>query len=65
MTRNTLLKKYEAEIERLKADSLTAHENKMFFEETWNWLSTERELGRMEIPEVGEQVEIVEGQIEM
>jgi hypothetical protein len=58
MTRNAFIKKYAAEMERLKADSLAARENKMFFfEETWNRLSTERESRRMEMVEVGEQVE--------
>jgi hypothetical protein len=53
MTRNIHLKKYAAKIERLKADSLVARENKMFFfEETWNRLSTERDSGPMEMEEV-------------
>ncbi|KAF8894637.1 kinesin 2 [Infundibulicybe gibba] len=65
MTRNSLLKDYVAEIERLKADVLAAREkNGIFFsEETWNQLSAEQELRQTEIEEAKKQVEIVESQM--
>ncbi|KAF7363485.1 Kinesin motor domain-containing protein [Mycena sanguinolenta] len=63
MTRNSLLKEYVAEIERLKADVLAAREkNGIFFsEETWLQLSAEQEMRQTELEEARRQVEIVEG----
>jgi kinesin family protein 11 len=65
MTRNSLLKEYVAEIERLKADVLAAREkNGIFFsEETWNQLTTEQEIKTTEMEEAKKQVEIVESQL--
>ncbi|KAH7889682.1 P-loop containing nucleoside triphosphate hydrolase protein [Phlebopus sp. FC_14] len=65
MTRNSLLKEYVAEIERLKADVLAAREkNGIFFsEETWNQMNTEQEMKQTEIEEAKKQVEIVESQL--
>ncbi|KAJ7235473.1 P-loop containing nucleoside triphosphate hydrolase protein [Mycena haematopus] len=65
MTRNSLLKEYVAEIERLKADVLAAREkNGIFFsEETWLQLSAEQEIRQTELEEARRQVEIVEGQM--
>ncbi|KAK7052783.1 kinesin motor domain-containing protein [Favolaschia claudopus] len=65
MTRNSLLKEYVAEIERLKADVLAAREkNGIFFsEETWQQLSTEHEVRQTELEEARKQVDIVEGQM--
>ncbi|EGN95950.1 hypothetical protein SERLA73DRAFT_170393 [Serpula lacrymans var. lacrymans S7.3] len=65
MTRNSLLKEYVAEIERLKADVLAAREkNGIFFsEETWNQMSAEQELKQTEMEEAKKQVEIVESQL--
>ncbi|KAG9318495.1 kinesin-domain-containing protein [Chiua virens] len=65
MTRNSLLKEYVAEIERLKADVLAAREkNGIFFsEETWNQLSVEQELRQTEMEEAKKQVEVVENQL--
>ncbi|KAJ7709881.1 P-loop containing nucleoside triphosphate hydrolase protein [Mycena rosella] len=65
MTRNSLLKEYVAEIERLKADVLAAREkNGIFFsEETWLQLSAEQEMRQTELDEAKKQVEIVEGQM--
>jgi kinesin family protein 11 len=65
MTRNSLLKEYVAEIERLKADVLAAREkNGIFFsEETWNQLSAEQEMRQTEMEEARKQVEIVESQM--
>ncbi|KAI0062278.1 kinesin-domain-containing protein [Artomyces pyxidatus] len=65
MTRNSLLKEYIAEIERLKADVLAAREkNGIFFsEDTWNQMSAEHELTRTEVEEAKRQVEIVESQL--
>ncbi|KAG2144941.1 P-loop containing nucleoside triphosphate hydrolase protein [Suillus cothurnatus] len=65
MTRNSLLKEYVAEIERLKADVLAAREkNGIFFsEETWNQLTTEQELRQTEMEEAKKQVEIGECQL--
>ncbi|KAK0459751.1 kinesin 2 [Desarmillaria tabescens] len=67
MTRNSLLKEYVAEIERLKADVLAAREkNGIFFsEETWNQMTAEQELRDTEIIEARKQVEIVEGQMKV
>ncbi|EIW85175.1 kinesin-domain-containing protein [Coniophora puteana RWD-64-598 SS2] len=65
MNRNSLLKEYIAEIERLKADVLAAREkNGIFFsEETWNQLSAEQELRQTEMHEAKKQVEIVESHL--
>ncbi|KAF9246508.1 P-loop containing nucleoside triphosphate hydrolase protein [Melanogaster broomeanus] len=65
MTRNSLLKEYVAEIERLKADVLAAREkNGIFFsEETWNQLSAEQEIRQTEMEEAKKQVEIAESQL--
>ncbi|KAK7020576.1 kinesin motor domain-containing protein [Favolaschia claudopus] len=65
MTRNSLLKEYVAEIERLKADVLAAREkNGIFFsEETWQQLSAEHEVRQTELEEARKQVDIVEGQM--
>ena len=65
MTRNSLIKEYVAEIERLKADVLAAREkNGIFFsEETWNQLTAEQELRQTELDEAKKQVEIVESQM--
>ncbi|KAF8964705.1 P-loop containing nucleoside triphosphate hydrolase protein [Flammula alnicola] len=65
MTRNSLLKEYVVEIERLKADLLAAREkNGIYFsEETWNQLSAENELKETELVEAKKQVEIIENQM--
>jgi kinesin family member 11 len=65
MTRNSLLKEYVAEIERLKADLLAAREkNGIFFsEDTWNQMNVEHELARTALEESTRQVEIVERQL--
>lgn len=65
MTRNSLLKEYVAEIERLKADVLAAREkNGIFFsEETWNQLTTEQELRQTEMEEAKKQVDVLESQL--
>lgn len=65
MTRNSLLKEYVAEIERLKADLLAAREkNGIFFsEETWEEMSKEQEMTRTEREEALKQVEVVEAQL--
>ncbi|KAJ7774850.1 P-loop containing nucleoside triphosphate hydrolase protein [Mycena metata] len=65
MTRNSLLKEYVVEIERLKADVLAAREkNGIFFsEETWQQLSAEQEMRQTELEEAKKQVGIVEGQM--
>ncbi len=65
MTRNSLLKEYVAEIERLKADLLAAREkNGIFFsEDTWNQMSVEQELARTALEETKRQVEIVVRQL--
>ncbi|KAF5391361.1 hypothetical protein D9757_001867 [Collybiopsis confluens] len=62
MTRNSLLKEYIAEIERLKADVLAAREkNGIFFsEESWAQIDAERELRETQIEEGKKQVEIIE-----
>jgi kinesin family protein 11 len=64
-TRNSLLKEYVVEIERLKADVLAAREkNGIFFsEETWLQLCAEQEMRQTELEEAKKQVEIVEGQM--
>lgn len=65
MTRNSLIKEYVAEIERLKADVLAAREkNGIFFsEETWNQISAEHEMQKTELKEAKEQVEVSEGRL--
>jgi kinesin family member 11 len=65
MTRNSLLKEYVTEIERLKADLLAAREkNGIFFsEDTWNQMTVEHELARTALEETTRQVEIVERQL--
>ncbi|KAF8654248.1 hypothetical protein AX16_003769 [Volvariella volvacea WC 439] len=62
MTRNSLLKEYVAEIERLKADLVAAREkNGIFFsEETWNQMMAEQELRRTELEESKKEIEIIE-----
>jgi kinesin family member 11 len=64
-TRNSLLKDYVAEIERLKADLLAAREkNGIFFaEETWAQMVAEQELKATELEEARKQVEIVESKL--
>ncbi|KAF8077927.1 kinesin 2 [Lyophyllum atratum] len=64
-TRNSLIKDYVTEIERLKADLVAAREkNGIFFsEETWNQMTAEQELRSTELQEAKKQVEIVEGQM--
>ncbi len=65
MTRNSLLKEYIAEIERLKADLLAAREkNGIFFaEDTWNQMNVEHELARTSLEETKRQVETIERQL--
>src|SRR5229473_2700083 len=65
MTRNALLKEYIDKIERLKADVLaTCKKNRIFFsKETWNQLSSEQELQKMEMEEVKKQVKIMESRL--
>ncbi|KDR81633.1 hypothetical protein GALMADRAFT_239701 [Galerina marginata CBS 339.88] len=65
MTRNSLLKEYVAEIERLKSDLLAAREkNGIYFsEETWNQMNAENELKETELVEAKKQVEIIENQM--
>jgi len=65
MTRNSLLKEYVGEIERLKADLLAAREKNGIYvsEETWNQLNNESELKETELLEARKQVEIVENQM--
>ncbi|KAF9005676.1 P-loop containing nucleoside triphosphate hydrolase protein [Cyathus striatus] len=65
MTRNSLLKEYVAEIERLKADLLATREKNgiVFSEETWNQITVEKELKQSELEETKKQVEIVESQL--
>ncbi|KAG6900878.1 hypothetical protein C0993_009996 [Termitomyces sp. T159_Od127] len=64
-TRNSLIKDYVAEIERLKADLVAAREkNGIFFsEETWNQMAAEQEMHKTELEEARKQVQIVEGQM--
>ncbi|KAI6167000.1 P-loop containing nucleoside triphosphate hydrolase protein [Pisolithus thermaeus] len=65
MTRNSLLKEYVAEIERLKADVLAAREkNGIFFsEERWNQMTVEQEQRQTEMEEAKKQVDILESQL--
>ncbi|TFK54864.1 kinesin-domain-containing protein [Heliocybe sulcata] len=65
MTRNSLLKEYVAEIERLKADLLAAREkNGIFFaEDTWMQMTAENEMRQTELLESKKQVEIIENQM--
>jgi len=65
MTRNSLLKEYIGEIERLKSDLLAAREkNGIFFsEDTWNQMNIEQELARTALEESKRQVEIVARQV--
>jgi len=65
MTRNSLLKEYVAEIERLKADLLAAREkNGIFFsEDTWNQMNGEQELARTALEETKRQVEMIGRQL--
>lgn len=64
-TRNSLLKDYVSEIERLKSDLVAAREkNGIFFsEETWTQMTLEQELRSTELEEAKKQVEIVETQM--
>jgi len=66
MTRNSLLKEYVVEIERLKADLLAAREKSGIYvsEETWNQLNNESELKETELLEARKQAEIVENQMQ-
>ena len=65
MTRNSLLKEYVAEIERLKADVLAAREKNGIIlpEERWNQIMSEQELHETEMQEARKQVDIVESQL--
>ncbi|KAI6022678.1 kinesin motor domain-containing protein [Pisolithus marmoratus] len=65
MTRNSLLKEYVAEIERLKADVLAAREkNGIFFsEERWNQMTVEQEQRQTEMEEAKKQVDLLESQL--
>lgn len=65
MTRNSLLKEYVGEIERLKVDLLAAREKNGIYvsEETWNQLNKESELKETELLEARKQVEIIENQM--
>jgi kinesin family protein 11 len=65
MTRNSLLKEYIAEIERLKADLHAAREKSGIFlsEERWNQLNAEQELRQTEVLESKKQIQIIEGQM--
>lgn len=65
MSRNSLLKEYVYEIERLKADVMAAREkNGIFFsEENWNKISVEHELKVSEAEESRKQIDIVESQL--
>ncbi|KAF9532996.1 P-loop containing nucleoside triphosphate hydrolase protein [Crepidotus variabilis] len=65
MTRNSLLKEYVAEIDRLKADLLAAREkNGIYFsEETWNEMNRDNELRKTELVEAKKQVMIIENQL--
>ena len=64
-TRNSLLKDYVSEIERLKADLVAAREKNGIFisEETWNQMNTEQELKATELEEAQKQVQIVESKM--
>ncbi|KAL1755911.1 kinesin 2 [Schizophyllum commune] len=65
MSRNSLLKDYIAEIERLKADLLAAREkNGIFFsEESVQEMEREKELRQTEMEEARKMIEITEGQL--
>ncbi|KAG7092477.1 hypothetical protein E1B28_008829 [Marasmius oreades] len=65
MTRNSLLKEYIAEMERLKSDLLAAREKSGIYisEESWAQLTTEQELRQTELQEAKKQVEIIENQM--
>ena len=65
MNRNSLLKEYVAEIDRLKSDLLAAREkNGIYFsEESWNQMNTENELRQTELVEAKKQVTIIENQL--
>ena len=65
MTRNSLLKEYVGEIERLRADLLAAREkNGIYFsEETWTQMNLENELKETKLVEAKKQVEIIENQM--
>lgn len=65
MTRNSLIKEYVVEIERLKADLFAAREkNGIFFaEDTWNQMSAEKELKETELAEAKKQVDILDSQM--
>ncbi|TRM62495.1 kinesin 2 [Schizophyllum amplum] len=65
MSRNSLLKDYIGEIERLKADLLAAREkNGIFFsEESVAEMEREKELRQTEIGEAKKMIEITEGQL--
>ncbi len=65
MNRNSLLKEYVAEIDRLKSDLLAAREkNGIYFsEESWNKMTVENELRQTELVEAKKQVSIIENQL--
>jgi kinesin family protein 11 len=65
MNRNSLLKEYVAEIDRLKSDLLAVREkNGIYFsEEPWNQMNVENELRITELVEAKKQVTIVENQL--
>ena len=65
MNRNSLLKGYVAEIDRLKSDLLAVVERNWiyFSEESWNQTNAENELRRTELVEARKQVTIVENQL--
>lgn len=65
MTRNSLLKEYVAEIERLKADVLAAREKTGIFisEDRWDEMTVEQELRQTELDEAKKQTTIVESQM--
>jgi kinesin family protein 11 len=65
MNRNSLLKEYVAEIDRLKSDLLAVREkNGIYFsEDSWNQMNAESELRRTELVEAKKQVTIVENQL--
>lgn len=62
MTRNSLLKEYVAEIERLKGDLLAAREkNGIYFStESWEELAAEQQLKETELAEAKVQVKKIE-----
>lgn len=65
MNRNSLLKEYVAEIDRLKSDLLAVREkNGIYFsEESWNQMNVQNELRQTELVEAKKQVVIVENQL--